>query len=65
MPHNSYLVIKTDFITKISETENKIASNHDHDKYTTTQEFNSKSSKEKFTARLTQANLAGKSDIIY
>ena len=26
--------------TKISETENKITTDHDHDKYITTQEFN-------------------------
>ena len=53
---------KTDYNTKISETENKIATDHDHDKYITTQEFN-KLTSEKFNARLKQANLANKTDI--
>ena len=35
--------------------ENKIATDHDHDKYITTQEFN-KLTSEKFIARLKQAN---------
>ena len=46
---------------KISEIENKITTDHDHDKYITTQEFN-KLASEKFTARRAQANLARKSD---
>ena len=33
----SNLVKKTDYNTKISETENKITTDHDHDKYITTQ----------------------------
>ena len=45
----------------ISEIENKIASDHDHDKYITTQKFNNVASAN-FTARLAQANLAYKSD---
>ena len=43
----SNLVKKTN--TKVSEIENKIANNHDHDKYITTQEFN-KLTAENFTA---------------
>ena len=45
----------------ISETENKITDDHDHDNYIKTQEFN-KLISENFTARLKQANLASKSD---
>ena len=51
------VVKKTDYNTKISETENKIGSDHDHDKYITTQEL-SKLTSEQFTERLKQANLA-------
>ena len=37
--HNvSNLVKKTDYNTKISELENKVTTDHDHDKYITTQE---------------------------
>ena len=50
-------VKKTGYNTKISETENKIGSDHDHDKYITTQELN-KLTSEQFTERLKQANLA-------
>ena len=53
---------KTDYNTKISRTENKITTNHDHDKYITTQKF-SKLISETFTARLKQANLTNKYDI--
>ena len=56
------LVKKTDSNTTNSEIENKITTDHDHDKCITTQEFNSVTS-ENFTARLKQANLASKSDI--
>ena len=52
---------KTDYNTKISETESKITG-HDHDKYITTPEFN-KLTAENFAARLAQANLAYKNDI--
>ena len=52
---------KTDYNTKISETENKITTDHDHDKYITTQEF--KLTSKHFTARLKQANLVSKNDI--
>ena len=31
------LVKRTDYYTKISETENKITTDHDHDEYITTQ----------------------------
>ena len=51
------VVKKTGYNTKISETENKIGSDHDHDKYITTQELN-KLTSEQFTERLKQANLA-------
>ena len=45
----SNLVKKTDYSTKISEFENKITTDHDHDKYVTTQEFK-KLTSENFTA---------------
>ena len=59
------LVIKskrTDYNTQINLIEKKITTDHDHDKYITTQEFN-KLTSENFTARLKQANLASKNDI--
>ena len=40
VPNVSNLVKKTNYNTKISESENKITTDHDHDKYITTQEFN-------------------------
>ena len=52
---------KTDYNTKINEIEKKIT-DHDHDKYITTPEFN-KLTAENFAARLAQANLASKNDI--
>ena len=58
----SNLIKKTNYNTKISEIENKINTDHDHDKYITTQEFN-KLTLECFTARLKQSNLASKGDI--
>ena len=42
---------KADYNTKISESESRTATDHDHDKYITTQEFNEFKS-ETFTARL-------------
>ena len=39
IPDVNNLVNKTDYNTKISEIQNKV-SDHDHDKYTTTSEFN-------------------------
>ena len=62
IPYVSNLVKRTVFYTKISEIEKKITTDHDHDKYITTQEFN-KLTLENFTARVAQANLASKSDI--
>ena len=62
IPNVSNLVKKTDYNTKISEIENKITTDHDHDKYITTQEFN-KLTSEYFTGRLKQANLGTKGDI--
>ena len=59
----SDLIKNTDYNTKINEIEKKIT-NHDHDKYITTQEFN-KLTSDNFTARLAQANLASKNDIAY
>ena len=56
----SNLVKKTDYNTKMRETENKITT--DHDKYITTQEFN-KLTSGSFIARLAQANLSSKNDI--
>ena len=51
----------TDYNTKINETEKKIT-DHDHDKYITTPEFN-KLTGENFAARLKQASLVSKNDI--
>ena len=59
IPNVSNLDQKTDYNTIINEIENKIAADHDHDKYITTQEFN-KLASEHFTAGLRQANLARK-----
>ena len=53
---------KTDYDSKISAIENKFTTDHDHDKYVSTQKFN-KLTSENFTARLAQAYLASKSDI--
>ena len=51
-------IMKTDYNTKINEIEKKIT-DHDHDKYITTQGFN-KLTSEDFTVRLAQTNLARK-----
>ena len=61
-----YLVLviqsrKTEYNTKINEIEKK-STDHNHDKYITTPEFN-KLTSENFAARLKQANLASKNDI--
>ena len=61
IPNVSNLVKKIDYNTKINEIEKKIT-DHNHDKYITTPEFN-KFTAETFAARLKQANLASKSDI--
>ena len=51
---------KTDCSTKITEIKKKIT-DHDHNKYNTTPEFNKLTAKD-FAARLAQANVASKSD---
>ena len=51
---------KTDYNTKINEIKKKIT-DHSHDKYITTPEFN-KLTRENFAARLAQANLITKTD---
>ena len=61
IPRVSNLVKKTDYNKKINEIEKK-TTNHNHDKYITTPEFN-KLTLENFAARLKQANLACISDI--
>ena len=60
IPTISTLVKKTDYNTKINEIEKKIT-DHSHDKYITTPEFN-KLTAENFAARLAQANLVAKTD---
>ena len=61
IPNVSNLVKKTDYNTKVSEIENKITTDHDHNKYIT-KKFD-KLTSENLTARLKQANLASKSDV--
>ena len=51
---------KTDYDTKVSETEKKVT-DHNHDKYITTREFN-KFTAEIFAANLSQVNLVIKKD---
>ena len=60
IPDVSSLVKKTDYDTKISDIEKKIT-DHNHDKYITTSEFN-KLTTENFNARLAQGNLIIKTD---
>ena len=60
IPNVSNLVTKTDYNTKISEIEKKI-SDHNHDKYINTPEFN-KLTVENFKARLAQADLVTKTN---
>ena len=60
----SNLAQNTDYNTKVSEIKNKIITDHDPDKYITTEKFK-KLASENFTARLKQANLTSKSDIAY
>ena len=62
IPNVSNLVKKTVYNTKISEIDNKIATDHDHDKYITSQVLN-KLTSENFTTILKQANLASRNDI--
>ena len=60
MPDVSNLVQKTDYDTKINETEYKV-SDHNHDKYVTTPEFNNLSAGV-LTERLAQTYLKTKTD---
>ena len=59
IPSVSNLVKKTDYDTKISELEKKLT-DHNHDKYITTPEFNTLAAV--FNARLAQAKLITKTD---
>ena len=60
IPSVSNLVKKTDYDTKITELEKKVT-DHNHDKYVTTPEFNTLAA-DVFNARLAQANLITKTD---
>ena len=60
IPSVSILVKKTEYDTKISELEKKLT-NHKHDKYITTSEFN-KLTAENFAAKLAQVNLIRNTD---
>ena len=60
IPSISNLIGKTDYNTKITEIENKLT-DHDHDKYITTPEFN-KLAADAFNARPVQANIVKKTD---
>ena len=60
IPSVSRLVKKTDYDTKISEIEKKLT-DHNHDKYITTPEFDTLAASV-FNARLPQANLITKTD---
>ena len=62
IPSLSNLITKTDYNTKISEIKKKV-SDHNHDKYITTPEFN-KLTTENFKARLGQADLIKKKQIL-
>ena len=61
IPNVSNLVKKIDYNTKISDVEKKIT-DHNHDKYITTPDFN-RLTTENFKARLAQANLITKRDL--
>ena len=60
VPSVSNLIQKTDYDTKVNKIEKK-RTDHNHDKYITTPEFN-KPTKENFTATLAQADLVTKTD---
>ena len=60
IPNISSVVEKTEYDTKITEIEKKLT-DHNHDKYITTPEFNNLAS-DIFNARLAQANLMAKTD---
>ena len=61
IPDVSSLVTKTDYNTKVDEIVKKVT-DHDHDKYITTSEFN-KLTAENFAERLAHANLVEKTNI--
>ena len=54
------MVKKTDYISKVTEIEKKL-SDHNHDKYIDTSEFN-KLAADVFNLRIAQANLIAKTD---
>ena len=60
IPDVSNLVNKTDYNTKVTEIEKKLT-DHNHDKYITTPEFN-KLAADVFNARLARVNLITKTD---
>ena len=60
IPNVSSLVKKTNYNTKITEIEKKLT-DHNHDKYITTPEFNTLAA-DVFNARLAPANLITKTD---
>ena len=60
IPDVSSIVKKTDYNTKITEIEKKLT-DHNHDKYITTPEFNTLAA-DVFNARLAQVNLITKTD---
>ena len=60
IPSVSSLVKKTDYDTKVTEIENKL-NNHNHDKYITTQEFNTLAA-DVFNAILSQGNWVAKTN---
>ena len=60
IPSVSSLVKKTDYNTKITEIEKKLT-DHNHDKYIATPEFNTLAV-DVFNVRLAQANLVAKTD---
>ena len=60
IPSITGLVKRTDYNTKITDTENKL-NNHNHDKYVATSEFNTLAANV-FNARLAQENLITKTD---
>ena len=60
IPDVSSLVKKTNYETKISDIEKKIT-DHDHDKYITTSEFNTMVANV-FNSRLAKANVITKTD---
>ena len=62
IPDISSLVKKTDYDVKMSEIEKKVT-NHNHNKYITTPEFNKLTAeKARLAARLAQTNLVTKTD---